>query len=241
MRAVEHTRARFWDSASARAFSSAESAKSMRLILRPMYQTIKVDREAQVTWVTLNRPEKKNAMNPQLNADMVDCLTELESDSETRVLVITGAGDSWSAGMDLREYFRALANDRGGQRLVLRRRVHAAGRLRFCHRRRHRSVWPLGSELGHLSGRPGEPRPGADDELPRRPILHAHGQELRRPARAGDRPDQRGGAQGQAARRGDGAGCRPEEAQPIRAARGQRGPQNVLVHGLRAGRGVSAS
>jgi len=76
-----------------------------------MYQTIKVDREDQVTWVTLNRPEKKNAMNPQLNADMVDCLTELESDPETRVLVITGAGDSWSAGMDLREYFRALDND----------------------------------------------------------------------------------------------------------------------------------
>jgi trans-feruloyl-CoA hydratase/vanillin synthase len=76
-----------------------------------MFQTVKVDREDQVTWVTLNRPEKKNAMNPQLNADMVECLTELESDDQTRVVVLTGSGDSWSAGMDLREYFRALDND----------------------------------------------------------------------------------------------------------------------------------
>ena len=76
-----------------------------------MYATVKVEHEDQVAWVTLNRPEKKNAMNPQLNADMVEVLTSLEADPNTRVLVITGAGDSWSAGMDLREYFRALDND----------------------------------------------------------------------------------------------------------------------------------
>ncbi len=75
------------------------------------YQAVKVEHEDQVAWVTLNRPEKKNAMNPQLNSDMVSVLTELESDDNTRVLVLTGAGDSWSAGMDLREYFRALDND----------------------------------------------------------------------------------------------------------------------------------
>ena len=76
-----------------------------------MYETIAVDREDGVTWVTLNRPEKKNAMSPKLNAEMVQALTELESDPETRVLVLTGAGDAWSAGMDLREYFRATDAD----------------------------------------------------------------------------------------------------------------------------------
>ncbi|MDE3074700.1 MAG: p-hydroxycinnamoyl CoA hydratase/lyase [Chloroflexota bacterium] len=79
-----------------------------------VYQTVKVDREDKVTWVTLNRPEKKNAMNPQLNSDMVACLTELEGDPETHVLVLTGAGEAWSAGMDLREYFRALDDDASG-------------------------------------------------------------------------------------------------------------------------------
>ncbi len=73
-----------------------------------MYETVKVEREEGVTWVTLNRPDKRNAMNPKLNAEMVEVLAELEGDAETRALVLTGAGDAFSAGMDLREYFREL-------------------------------------------------------------------------------------------------------------------------------------
>lgn len=74
------------------------------------YETVKVEKENGVTWVILNRPEKKNAMNPQLNRDMCDVLADLEHDPETQVLVLTGAGDAWSAGMDIKEYF--AANDR---------------------------------------------------------------------------------------------------------------------------------
>ena len=72
------------------------------------YQTVKVEREEGIAWVILNRPEKRNAMNPTLHHEMVDVLVELESDTETRVLVLTGAGESWCAGQDLREYFRGL-------------------------------------------------------------------------------------------------------------------------------------
>jgi len=72
------------------------------------YQTVKVEREGGMTWVILNRPEKRNAMSPQLHYDMVDAVTELETDNETKVLILTGAGESWCAGQDLREYFRAL-------------------------------------------------------------------------------------------------------------------------------------
>jgi trans-feruloyl-CoA hydratase/vanillin synthase len=39
---------------------------------------------------------------------MVDVLIELESDDETKVLVLTGAGDSWCAGQDLKEFFQEL-------------------------------------------------------------------------------------------------------------------------------------
>jgi trans-feruloyl-CoA hydratase/vanillin synthase len=56
--------------------------------------------------VTLNRPEKRNAMSPALNREMVEVLDALEFDDRCGVLVLTGAGDSFSAGMDLREYFR---------------------------------------------------------------------------------------------------------------------------------------
>ncbi len=64
-----------------------------------------------IAWVTLNRPEKRNAMSPQLHYDMENVMMGLETDDEVRVIVLTGAGDSWSAGMDLREYFRATDND----------------------------------------------------------------------------------------------------------------------------------
>jgi trans-feruloyl-CoA hydratase/vanillin synthase len=59
-----------------------------------------------IAWVTLNRPEKRNAMSPTLNAEMVATLDALEADPRARVLVLTGAGESFSAGMDLQEYFR---------------------------------------------------------------------------------------------------------------------------------------
>jgi trans-feruloyl-CoA hydratase/vanillin synthase len=70
------------------------------------WQTVKVDVEQGIAWVTLNRPEKRNAMSPTLTREMIDVLDTLELDDEVGVLVLTGAGDSWSAGMDLKEYFR---------------------------------------------------------------------------------------------------------------------------------------
>jgi trans-feruloyl-CoA hydratase/vanillin synthase len=70
------------------------------------WSTVRVDFERGVAWVTLNRPDKRNAMNPTLNAEMHAVLDALEGDDRCRVLVLTGAGESFSAGMDLKEYFR---------------------------------------------------------------------------------------------------------------------------------------
>ncbi len=70
------------------------------------WSTVKVEITGGIAWVTLNRPEKRNAMSPTLNREMIDVLETLELDAEAEVLVLTGAGDSWTAGMDLKEYFR---------------------------------------------------------------------------------------------------------------------------------------
>lgn len=70
------------------------------------WTTVRVEVEERIAWVELNRPEKRNAMNPTLNAEMVDVLLELDANDDAGVLVLTGAGDSFSAGMDLKEYFR---------------------------------------------------------------------------------------------------------------------------------------
>jgi trans-feruloyl-CoA hydratase/vanillin synthase len=70
------------------------------------WKTVKVDVDEGIAWVTLNRPEKRNAMSPTLNTEMCQVLETLEVDEAAKVLVLTGAGESWSAGMDLKEYFR---------------------------------------------------------------------------------------------------------------------------------------
>ena len=72
------------------------------------WQTVKVEGEDGIAWVTLNRPEKRNAMSPTLNREMIDVLDVVELDPDLQVLVLTGAGDAFSAGMDLKEYFREI-------------------------------------------------------------------------------------------------------------------------------------
>ncbi|MGZ4314468.1 MAG: p-hydroxycinnamoyl CoA hydratase/lyase [Gaiellaceae bacterium] len=72
------------------------------------WETVDVELYDGIAWVALNRPEKRNAMNPRLNQEMVEVLLELDADDACGVLVLTGAGDAFSAGMDLKEYFREV-------------------------------------------------------------------------------------------------------------------------------------
>jgi trans-feruloyl-CoA hydratase/vanillin synthase len=72
------------------------------------WKTVLVDVEAGIAWITLNRPEKRNAMSPTLNLEMRDVLETIELDCKAQVIVLTGAGDSWSSGMDLKEYLRDI-------------------------------------------------------------------------------------------------------------------------------------
>ncbi|QZS52435.1 p-hydroxycinnamoyl CoA hydratase/lyase [Rhodococcus opacus] len=62
--------------------------------------------EHRIAWVRFNRPDKRNAMNPTLNREMLATLDHLEDDDRCAVVVLTGSDDAFSAGMDLKEYFR---------------------------------------------------------------------------------------------------------------------------------------
>ncbi len=62
--------------------------------------------ENRIAWVRFNRPEKRNCMSPKLNRQMLKVIEELEFRDDVGVLVLSGEGDAWSAGMDLKEYFR---------------------------------------------------------------------------------------------------------------------------------------
>ncbi|MDT8267725.1 enoyl-CoA hydratase-related protein, partial [Roseomonas sp. DSM 102946] len=68
--------------------------------------TVAFDVEGGIAWVRFNRPEKRNCMSPALNRRMMEVLDELEFRDDVGVLVLTGEGTAWSAGMDLKEYFR---------------------------------------------------------------------------------------------------------------------------------------
>lgn len=71
------------------------------------YETVLIEKEDGITWLIMNRPEKRNAMSPQLHIEMDDALADLAVDPETQVLVLTGAGEAFCAGQDIRLYFRA--------------------------------------------------------------------------------------------------------------------------------------
>ena len=72
------------------------------------YEFVNVKIRDGIAWTALNRPEKRNAMSPQLHYDMDDALRRLETDDDVKVVVVTGEGGNFSAGQDLQKFFREL-------------------------------------------------------------------------------------------------------------------------------------
>jgi len=80
------------------------------------YETLQLEHKGEVATLTLNRPEKRNAISPQMIDDLLVALQEIES-SASRVAIITGAGKAFCAGMDL-EPLRSLAGQSIDQSLA---------------------------------------------------------------------------------------------------------------------------
>src|SRR5215831_1350420 len=72
-----------------------------------MYSTLVLDIAGQVATITLNRPDKRNAMSAAMMAELQSSLDEIEK-SHVRVGILTGAGEAFCAGMDL-EMLAAIA------------------------------------------------------------------------------------------------------------------------------------
>jgi feruloyl-CoA hydratase/lyase len=96
------------------------------------YETLLIEKADGVAVITLNRPTKRNAMNPTLHRDMTAALEELRNDEAAKVVVITGAGDVFCAGMDLKEFFLALKDTPAKYEEVWKMAVEWRGRtLRY--------------------------------------------------------------------------------------------------------------
>jgi len=76
------------------------------------YQTIVLEKKNNITTLTLNRPDKLNALNPRMMAELLDAFRSINQDDETMVLIITGAGRGFCSGADVRESLQARADER---------------------------------------------------------------------------------------------------------------------------------
>jgi trans-feruloyl-CoA hydratase/vanillin synthase len=118
-------------------------------------ETVAFAVENGIAWVKFNRPEKRNCMSPKLNRQMKKVLEELEFREDVKVLVLTGEGKAWSAGMDLQEYFRE--NEEKGLWAVRKAQRESYGwfeRLRWYEKPTIAMIngWCFGGGYGPLFG-----------------------------------------------------------------------------------------
>ncbi len=67
------------------------------------YEHLQVELRGGAAWVTMNRPDRLNALNPRLIAELTDFFGGLHARSEARVVILRGAGRGFCAGLDLKE------------------------------------------------------------------------------------------------------------------------------------------
>jgi enoyl-CoA hydratase len=75
------------------------------------FQTILVERRGAVEWVTMNRPEVRNAQNTQLLTELEQALRAADEDPGVNVIVVAGAGPHFSSGHDLKAYVGEAPSD----------------------------------------------------------------------------------------------------------------------------------
>jgi len=96
-----------------------------------MYKTLMYEKKENIGLLTINRPEKMNALSQELTAELSLLLDEIENDDELRVIVITGAGDkAFVAGADINEL---VDRDARLGRRVSRERQEIFSRIENLH------------------------------------------------------------------------------------------------------------
>jgi enoyl-CoA hydratase/carnithine racemase len=65
------------------------------------YETVQFDVADRIATITLNRPDRLNAVNQQMKDDLKECWTRVKEDPDIWVAIVTGAGRSFSSGADV--------------------------------------------------------------------------------------------------------------------------------------------
>jgi enoyl-CoA hydratase len=95
------------------------------------YATIVVERLGAVARLTLNRPERANALNKAMLEEIGAALDQAERDADVRVLIVRGAGSAFSSGFDLKEQMERQPRGIDEWRPILRRDFDTV--MRFWH------------------------------------------------------------------------------------------------------------
>jgi len=69
-----------------------------------LFETLLIDKTDGIAVVTLNRPEKLNAVSLKMRSEILSLLEELREDDDVKVVIFTGAGSAFSAGADISEF-----------------------------------------------------------------------------------------------------------------------------------------
>ena len=95
------------------------------------FQTIAVEKIGAVARLTLNRPERANALNAAMLAEIATALDEIENDADVRALIVRGAGAAFSSGFDLKEQMERRPSGVEAWRAILRKDFDTI--MRFWH------------------------------------------------------------------------------------------------------------
>src|SRR4026209_2500217 len=89
-----------------------------------------VERDGHVVTLTMNRPERKNALSPEMLARMDDAWQMIEDDDGVRVAILTGAGGDFCSGMDLKAFASGFGDDEWTSRFASDSDLHWRALLR---------------------------------------------------------------------------------------------------------------
>lgn len=89
----------------------------------PATELLKLEKDGYIAWLTMNRPEKRNAMNLEVLHGFMEMFDQLDRDPEVRVVVLQGAGKSFCAGMELAALAGILGSSTADYRETLRREI----------------------------------------------------------------------------------------------------------------------
>ena len=77
------------------------------------FETLKIEREGDVDWLTLNRPERLNAFNHLMVAELQRYFDAMKARPDRRIIVLRGAGRAFCAGADLKDFLDPVVSEGG--------------------------------------------------------------------------------------------------------------------------------